>query len=481
MSKNDQKLAGFDNIWLQLDHPQRLMNVFSLWVFKHELEVEAVSESLEKLCKEYPRFTEIPINGSSFHTATWAKADPWCPVMNIKRHTLEKPTEECLKAYMSEEIIKPFDPERPLWQLHMISGLENGKAAVYWKAHHALSDGEGFIRSLLAVTSFGGKEDQPKLVTHARKTNLLTKSAPVYPITDHTLSVQLIKDMANFLILWLSFWLHVIFVKLYSIWIIVEHDVRMGLVCLLPLHRHDLYYSGIQKNQKEISWSESITLDDVRIVREAFHGTVNDIMIVVVTRAIKSYIESFGTRKDNYARMLIPLSLRQPDDWSTRNVVSGTWGWFSMKDLDTRSLVKQVQREMTAIKTSYFPTAYYQFMQSVMGSIPGILPPLQVVDLYADIPHAVFTNVPGPTTPITFGGQQVEEFRLCSPLSGKGSLGIGLSSYCGKLAITTQSDSHPEYPHLADSICKRFVKEFDLLLAEAKDELARKPELKPIS
>ncbi|KAI9027226.1 wax ester synthase-like acyl-CoA acyltransferase domain-containing protein [Phycomyces nitens] len=481
MQKNDQQMAGFDNLWLQVEHPRRLMTVFSLWMFKHDLQVEQVGESLEKLCKEFPRFTEVAVGGNSFHTATWAKADPWCPIMNVVRHNLEKPTEACLQEYMNEELIKPFDPERPLWQLHVISGLKDGRSAVFWKAHHALSDGEGFIKSILAVTSFGGKDDQPVMVAHSRKAPTVSESAPVYPITDYTLSIQLVKDLFNFFVLWSTFWLNVIFMRLYSAWIILEHDIRMTLICILPIHRHDLYYSGTQKSQKEISWSDSISIDDVRIVREAFHGTLNDMMLVVVTRSIKSYIESVSTRKDNYARILIPLSLRKPDDWSTRNVVSGAWGWFSMKDLDTKSMVKQVQREMSAIKASYLPQVYYQFVQNVMGLIPGIMPPMPVVNIYADIPHAVFTNVPGPTTPITFGGQEVEEFRLCAPLSGKGGIGIGLASYCGRLTITAQSDCNPDYPHIAEGVCKRFVKEFDLLLAEAKDELARKPEPKAIA
>ena len=38
---------------------------------------------------------------------------------------------------------RPFDPERPPWDATLIEGLEGGKAALYLRAHHALTDGPG--------------------------------------------------------------------------------------------------------------------------------------------------------------------------------------------------------------------------------------------------------------------------------------------------------------------------------------------------
>ena len=40
----------------------------------------------------------------------------------------------------------PFDPERSPWDVTLIDGLEDGKAAIYLRAHHVLTDGVGGIR-----------------------------------------------------------------------------------------------------------------------------------------------------------------------------------------------------------------------------------------------------------------------------------------------------------------------------------------------
>lgn len=84
---------------------------------------------------------------------------------------------------------------------------------------------------------------------------------------------------------------------------------------MLPVTRNDLIYNGLQSHEKEMAWSEDVSIKDIKTIREAFGGTLNDVMLTVVTRCIKSYLESIGQRKDNYVNFIIPISLRQPNDW----------------------------------------------------------------------------------------------------------------------------------------------------------------------
>lgn len=160
--------------------------------------------------------------------------------------------------------------------------------------------------------------------------------------------------------------------------------------------------------------------------------------------------------------------------FSFQNVVSGAWGFFSMKDLDTKSLLKQVKIEMLAIKSSYFPRILYKYADTVFEYMPGISPPLVVYNHFCDIPHGVFTNEPGPTLPISFAGEEIQEYRTFPPQCGKGSLGIALISYCGKVSIGSIADLHRKYPRLAEGVCERFTKEFGLIFEEAKMELSKK-------
>ncbi|KAK4512364.1 uncharacterized protein ATC70_003062 [Mucor velutinosus] len=471
VKKSDKQLGGLDTLFLKVEHPRRLMTVTSIWTFKQRLDQKQVYKMLEKLCEEYPRFARTPAHEGFFRSASWVEPVGWQFQDNIVTHTLEEPTKKALQKYCAEQVVTPFDYTKPLWELHAISGLEDDRYAFFWKAHHALADGEGFIRSLLSTTSLGAtlkKLEEQSIVSHRRKKEKtsITKNDTNKPESIWQKLPANISAVLSFI------WLILYQIYVYSV--VTIHDLYCIMLCMLPVTRKDLYYRGLQSHEKEMAWSDDVSIKDIKIVREAFGGTLNDVMLVVITRCLKSYLESIGKRDDNYISFIIPVSLRKPSDWSFQNVVSGSWGFFSMKDLDTRNLLKQVQTEMLAIKNSYGPRMLYETWQWFLSHAPGLCPPMSVYNHVCDIPHGVFTNVPGPTVPIQFAGEEIQEYRTFPPQSGKGSIGMALISYSGKISVGAIADIHPDYPQVANGVCSRFAEEFQLILDEAKMEISKK-------
>src|SRR5436305_3436162 len=54
----------------------------------------------------------------------------------------------------------PLDRTRPLWEFTIIDGLEGGRAALFQKMHHTISDGEGAVRMSAEFIDFS-REGQP--------------------------------------------------------------------------------------------------------------------------------------------------------------------------------------------------------------------------------------------------------------------------------------------------------------------------------
>lgn len=99
------------------------------------------------------------------------------------------------------------------------------------------------------------------------------------------------------------------------LWITLYHDLYSIILSVLPVSRKDFIYPELQSHEKEMAWSDDILLQDINSVRKVFGGTLNDVMLSVVTRCVKNYLESIGDRHDNYVSFIIPVSLRKPNDW----------------------------------------------------------------------------------------------------------------------------------------------------------------------
>ncbi|KAI9472308.1 MAG: wax ester synthase-like acyl-CoA acyltransferase domain-containing protein [Benjaminiella poitrasii] len=477
MSKQDKpsdaRLGGMDNLFLKAEHSRRIMAVTSIWTFKNPVVIERVYDVLRSFCENYPRFARVPKNEGFFRTPNWTILEGWEPQDNVIIHTLHEPTRKALQKYCAQQIQTPFDFTKPLWELHTIYGLKDNNSAIFFKAHHSIADGEGFIRSLLSTTSLEDtmkKLEKQSVIAHRTKPHHNSQASTVL---ENKIPKHLLQKFPSFIITALAF-LYIIFWQIYVYSIAAYHDLYEALLCVIPVMRKDLYYKGLQSHEKEMAWSDDITLSDIKIIRQAFGGTLNDVMLTVVTRCVKGYLESIGKRRDNYISFLVPISLRQPSDWRLKNVVSGAWGFFSMKDLDTKQLLGQVRTEMLAIKSSWTPRLLYIWFERIFGASPGLSPPLSVYNHFCDIAHGVFTNIPGPQSPITYAGEEIQEYRSFPPQNGKGTIGIALISYCGKVSIGALADVHPDYPGLVEGVCKRFAEEFEFILDEAKMELSKK-------
>jgi diacylglycerol O-acyltransferase len=186
--------------------------------------------------------------------------------------------------------------------------LEGDRCAFFWKVHHSLAAAEGFIHSLLSTTSLDStlkKLEEQSVVSHRSK-----NSASL----ENNVPQQLWSKFPSFIAIIISFlWLVIHRVCLFGI--VLCHDVYSSLLCVLPVMRKDLYYKGLQSYKKEMAWSDNVSIKDIKTVRTAFGGNLNDVMLTVVTRCIKSYLEDIDQRYDNYVSFIIPVSLREPSDW----------------------------------------------------------------------------------------------------------------------------------------------------------------------
>ncbi|CAO3650787.1 unnamed protein product [Cunninghamella echinulata] len=502
-------LTGMDNLFFDLETPRRPMTICSIWQFKQSLDPTLILNALEKLCSQYPKFSLVPKNGNYFETPIWSyPSKNWNFKKNLVFHSLKTPTKKSLQEYIASQYVKPFSYEKPLWQAHFISGFENNQCVFLWKAHHCMSDGIGVMRAvLLSTTSLDPTKQQLIDINHYKKRQLALQHYKKKKILD-TLTFKQENNNSNkyhsqknkkltktkaicqsiitkcipflFWLLWI--WESIIVLKEQ-----VYHEVWTLWIMFFPFlyKRHTLLYKGEQTYDKLIAWTEDIAISDIQYIQKTFgqHYTINDIMLMVFAQTIQRYLQYHQQKRqkrtqkqqnDLTLRIVIPLSYRLPTDWEMKNVVTGNMLQITTTAQDhpsstsTDHLLHTIHRNMLCVKRSYFPYFTYQiYIQGILRYFPFLKLPSWIQNQYTELPHAIFTNIIGPSEPTYFGGQEMTHLHALAPQNSKGSISVGLVSYCKKINISMLTDDHPDYPDLANVLCRTFVSEFNSLLTEA--------------
>ena len=92
-----------------------------------------------------PRLRERVVQGlGRFQPPVWRPDPEFDLDYHIRQVALPAPgTERQLLDLVAAIYQDPYDRTRPLWMFHLIEGLEDGRAALVWKIHHAVADGTG--------------------------------------------------------------------------------------------------------------------------------------------------------------------------------------------------------------------------------------------------------------------------------------------------------------------------------------------------
>ena len=152
------RLSLVDGLFLYLETPQTPMNIASLTIFTQTSpEPDLFARFREHtaarldLLPSYRRRLEMTPLGLDH--PVWVVDDPLDLDHHIRHVALPKPgTMEQLRALVAELHAVPLDRARPLWEYHLIEGLENGAFAVYIKLHHCDMDGIAGMSTLASAT-----------------------------------------------------------------------------------------------------------------------------------------------------------------------------------------------------------------------------------------------------------------------------------------------------------------------------------------
>lgn len=323
-----------------------------------------------------------------------------------------------------------FDRARPLWELTLVEGLENGAAALIVKVHHSLSDGVGGMQMLAVVADpkrkprglgemppapRGEKMDQLTLVAGAtsQMTAQLTRLARRGAGAAIPALIRSARDPAG---------------------------VARGAVAMArSVYRTGGPSSGAMSplmreraTTRHLAVAE-VSLDDLKTAAKAAGGTVNDAYLAAITGGLRRYHERHGTSAESL-RALVPVNLRTQNDTSWGNRITLQRLILPAGEPDPGARMRMVHRVVEAARRE--PSL------PVTGWIAGTINLLPVGYVGGIFKHVDFlaSNVAGPPVPVYLAGSKVTGLYAFGPTIGA-ALNTTLLSYAGTCHIGINVDT----------------------------------------
>jgi diacylglycerol O-acyltransferase len=219
------------------------------------------------------------------------------------------------------------------------------------------------------------------------------------------------------------------------------------------------------------------TLADIKDVRHAFGGTVNDVVVSAVTGAFHHLLVARGDPLDHgVLRSLVPVSVRAADDHSANNQVTAMIAELPIGVADPLERLQAVHREMAALKESHQVVGSEAITSLARFAIPtlfafGLTAGSAMVRRFPQRSiNTVTTNVPGPQFPLFAGGREMVEYLPFVPLAQGVRIGVAILSYNGRVSfgVTADFDAIPE----VDAFCRRIESEIADLVELAHRQTA---------
>ncbi len=456
-----RQLTGLDAQFLALETPRQSGHVGGLAVLdpstraNGRLELGDVQQMIEErlsllppfrwrlkavpLGLDYPYWIDDPDFDLEYHVRELALAPP--------------PTDAKLAEQVARIFARPLDRARPLWELYLIHGLQDGNVGLLTKIHHAAVDGisGAEIMSVLLDLTAEGREPPPPddsrpdvepsdlemlgrgLLGWPRYLGRVARSLPsTLPNLEDT---PIIGDIPGAATLGRST-------------ARIARALRGGQTRMLErtsLSPPRTSFNGRVSAHRRFAFGR-LSLAEVKAVKNAHGVTVNDVVVAICAGAVRRWLVEHEELPDVPLVTQVPVSVRTEEQVGT---YGNRIGMMSVplftNEADPVERLRQTHEALRVAKerhkalpagllqdaTQFIPPAVFARAARVSFSLAATRTPIW---------NLVISNVPGPQLPLYCAGARVEANYPVSVITDGLGLNITVMSYCGHLDFGIVAD-----------------------------------------
>jgi WS/DGAT/MGAT family acyltransferase len=197
-------------------------------------------------------------------------------------------------------------------------------------------------------------------------------------------------------------------------------------------------------------------LADFKTVKDAFGGTVNDVVLATVSGALRGWLRSRGVRTEGLElRALVPVSIRAPHEQNTLgNRIAVMRGPLPVYIEDPVTRLRAVKHAMDGLKESKQAVGAEVLAGVQSFAPPTILAQASRLNFSTRLFNLIVTNVPGPQFPLYVLGREMQDVFPVAFLPKNHALAIAIMSYNGKMnfGLLGDYDALPDIDTIGEGI-----------------------------
>lgn len=438
--QNHDRLSRTDSIFLYLESENIPLHIAGMSTLEGIVSFEDCLRFVESKIPLIPRYRQkVVAPVYNIGRPVW-EFDPDFDVRNhIREVTLKRGTDSEYKALAGRILSKALPRHKPLWEIVLVRGLKGNRTGFLTRVHHCLADGVSGVELMNVI--LGPKPSPPPPPGKKLK-------FPAPPPRDPWGSVveDLVNSVGGFIEQALTTQGEMLkfaerFLKGNGGSNTANGNPRL-LVEMATLAER-LCFNNTVHGPQQVAWVE-IPLADLKAVKEACACSINDVVLMLVTAAIRRYALQHGDDvKRKLLKIMVPVNLR---DHSGRGELGNQISLIPVTvplDIESpRKLVAAVHETTEFLKRSSVAE-----LVTFAGALIGILPTaFQAVvgPAATQLPitpfNLVCTNVPGPQFPLYLMEHKMLTWYPYVPIGGDMALNVAVLSYNGMVYFGFSGD-----------------------------------------
>ncbi len=463
------RLTGLDGAFLSLESPTTHLQILGALVFD-PTEVEGgvdfwavrslIADRLGLVPPFRQRMVEVPFGLQ--HPAMVDDPD-FDLDFHVRRARLPEPGGRAeLAALVAELASRPLDRGRPLWEFHVVEGLEHGRLAIVPKVHHAIIDGVSGAQVMAAffdlspvpapVPLFGRPADgRATGPTHAGTPPVSGGARsgtedPRWSPDSLPGEWERWRDVLGSLPGHADVVVRTVSRSISTMrGLSARNRDEPGPVPPAPFEAPRTSINRAISPHRRVALAE-LSMNDVNRVRQVLGGTNNDVVLAVTSGALRAFFAARGEQPESSLVGMVPVSVRtEEEDGTLGNRVSAMLVSLATTVEDPVARLRRIVEESRRAKEHrrlVDPGVFAGWAQSLVPSVATrltrLITNLRVFDHVAPLFNLIVSNVPGPDFPLYLAGARMVSMYPLGPIIEGVGMNVTVFSYLDSLYVGVQ-------------------------------------------